>query len=182
MRRQKKRHGHNNEFWALPLNQRGTNHVGPMQIQWRRPKLKIVAVSFFWRLLSLEFFLWTVSERPETMGCHMFSENYDQQLSDLYSQSVCSRCIFCKCIFVFLAYTSSKLCEFIITHNWRIDIQTLSGHVNVRKMLSSLLIGHWIQKLWSILLLMKIVQREQPNLLTNDWKGIFCLPWIGLPW
>ena len=43
----KKRHGHNNEFWALPLNQRGTNHVGPMLIQWRRPKLKIVAVSFF---------------------------------------------------------------------------------------------------------------------------------------
>ena len=44
---QKKRHGHNFEFWALPLNQRGTNHVGPMLIQWRRSKLKIVAVSFF---------------------------------------------------------------------------------------------------------------------------------------
>ena len=42
-----KRHGHNNEFWALPLNQRGTNHVGPTLIQWQRSKLNIVAVSFF---------------------------------------------------------------------------------------------------------------------------------------
>ena len=47
MRCQKKRHGHNFEFWALPLNQRGTNHVGPTLIQWQGPKLKIVAVSFF---------------------------------------------------------------------------------------------------------------------------------------
>ena len=47
MRCQKKRHGHNNEFWALPLNQRGTNPIGPTLIQWRRSKLKIVAVSFF---------------------------------------------------------------------------------------------------------------------------------------
>ena len=42
----KKRHGHNNEFWALPLNQRGTNPIGPTLIQWRRSELKIVAVSF----------------------------------------------------------------------------------------------------------------------------------------
>ena len=47
MRCQKKRHGHNNEFWALPLNQRGTNPIGPTLIQWRRSELKIVAVSFF---------------------------------------------------------------------------------------------------------------------------------------
>ena len=56
----KKRHGHNNEFWALPLNQRGTNHVGPMLIQWQGPKLKIVAVSFFFvtpRSSPLNFFL-----------------------------------------------------------------------------------------------------------------------------
>ena len=44
----KKSHGHNNEFWAMPLNQRGTNHVGPTLIQWQRSKLIIVAVSFFW--------------------------------------------------------------------------------------------------------------------------------------
>ena len=44
---QKKRHGHNFEFWAPPLNQRGTNRVGPTLIQWQRSKLIIVAVSFF---------------------------------------------------------------------------------------------------------------------------------------
>ena len=43
----KKRHGHNFEFWALPRNQRGTNHVGPMLIPCQGPKLNIVAVSFF---------------------------------------------------------------------------------------------------------------------------------------
>ena len=43
----KKRHGHNFEFWAPPLNQRGTNRVGPTLIQWQRSKLIIVAVSFF---------------------------------------------------------------------------------------------------------------------------------------
>ena len=43
----KKRHGHNFEFWALPLNQRGTNHVGPTLIQFQAPKIEIVAVSFF---------------------------------------------------------------------------------------------------------------------------------------
>ena len=43
----KKRYGHNNEFWALPLNQRGTNHVGPTLIPYQSPKLNIVAVSFF---------------------------------------------------------------------------------------------------------------------------------------
>ena len=52
----KKRHGHNNEFWALPLNQRGTNHVGPTLIQWQRSKLKIAAVTFFLRLLLRSFF------------------------------------------------------------------------------------------------------------------------------
>ena len=44
---QKKRHGHNFEFWALPLNQRWPNMVGSTLIQWQRSKLKIVAVSFF---------------------------------------------------------------------------------------------------------------------------------------
>ena len=43
----KKRHGHNNEFWALPSNQRGTNHVGPTLIPYQSRKLNIVAVSFF---------------------------------------------------------------------------------------------------------------------------------------
>ena len=42
----KKRHGHNNEFWALPSNQRGTNHVGPTLIPYQSPKLNIVAVSY----------------------------------------------------------------------------------------------------------------------------------------
>ena len=44
----KKRHGHNFEFWALPLNQRWANHVGPSLIQFQAPKFEIVAVSFFW--------------------------------------------------------------------------------------------------------------------------------------
>ena len=43
----KKRHGHNNECWALKLNQRGTIHVRPMLIQFQAPKINIVAVSFF---------------------------------------------------------------------------------------------------------------------------------------
>ena len=43
----KKRHGHNFEFWALPRNQRGTNHIEPTLIPWQSSKLKIVAVSFF---------------------------------------------------------------------------------------------------------------------------------------
>ena len=43
----KKRHGHNFQNFGSISNQRGTNHVGPMLIQWRRSKLKIVAVSFF---------------------------------------------------------------------------------------------------------------------------------------
>ena len=43
----KKRHGHNNEFWALPLNQRVINHVGPTLIPYQSRKLNIVAVSFF---------------------------------------------------------------------------------------------------------------------------------------
>ena len=43
----KKRHGHNFEFWALPRNQRGTNHVGPMLIPCQGSKLNIVAVSIF---------------------------------------------------------------------------------------------------------------------------------------
>ena len=43
----KKRHGHNFEFWALPRNQRGTNHIGPTLIPYQSPKLNIVAVSFF---------------------------------------------------------------------------------------------------------------------------------------
>ena len=43
----KKRHGHSNEFWALPSNQRGTNHVGHTLIQWQGSKINIVAVSFF---------------------------------------------------------------------------------------------------------------------------------------
>ena len=43
----KKRHGHNNEFWALPSNQRWTNHVGPTLIPFQTSKLNIVAVTFF---------------------------------------------------------------------------------------------------------------------------------------
>ena len=43
----KKRHGHNFEFWAVPLNQRWTNHVTPTLIQFQAPKIEIVAVSFF---------------------------------------------------------------------------------------------------------------------------------------
>ena len=43
----KKRHGHNFEFWALKLNQRGTNMVVPTLIQFQAVILKIVAVSFF---------------------------------------------------------------------------------------------------------------------------------------
>ena len=43
----KKRHGHNNECWALKLNQRGTIHVRPMLIQFQAQKINIVAVSFF---------------------------------------------------------------------------------------------------------------------------------------
>ena len=46
-RRQKKRHGHNFEFWALSRNQRGLNMVGSTLIPWQSSKLKIVAVSFF---------------------------------------------------------------------------------------------------------------------------------------
>ena len=44
---QKKRHGHNIEFWALTRNQHGSNMVGSMLIPWQSSKLKIVAVSFF---------------------------------------------------------------------------------------------------------------------------------------
>ena len=44
----KKRHGHNNEFWAL--------HVGPTLIQWQRSKLNIVAVSFFLSPPSHQYF------------------------------------------------------------------------------------------------------------------------------
>ena len=47
MRCQKKRHGHNFENYGSKLNQRWNNHVGPTLIQFRSPKLKIVAVSFF---------------------------------------------------------------------------------------------------------------------------------------
>ena len=43
----KKRHGHNNEFWALPSNQRGSNMVDYTLIQWQCSKLIIVAVSYF---------------------------------------------------------------------------------------------------------------------------------------
>ena len=65
----KKRHGHNNEFWALPLNQRGTNHVGPTLIQWQRSKLKIAAVTFFLRLLVQSIFSWNLTKlwHPITM-------------------------------------------------------------------------------------------------------------------
>ena len=43
----KKRHGHNFEFWAPKLNQRGTNMVGHTLIQFQAVIFKIVAVSFF---------------------------------------------------------------------------------------------------------------------------------------
>ena len=43
----KKRHGHNFEFWAPKLNQRGTNMVVSTLIQFRAVIFKIVAVSFF---------------------------------------------------------------------------------------------------------------------------------------
>ena len=43
----KKRHGHNFEFWAPKLNQRGTNMVVSTLIQFQAVILKIVAVSFF---------------------------------------------------------------------------------------------------------------------------------------
>ena len=56
--RKKKNHGRNFQFWALPLNQRGTNHDGPTLIQWQRSKLKITAVVFFfYGSLSSRFFL-----------------------------------------------------------------------------------------------------------------------------
>ena len=42
----KKRHGHNIEFWALKLNEHGTNQVGPMLIQ-KSPTLNIVAICLF---------------------------------------------------------------------------------------------------------------------------------------
>ena len=54
----KKRHGHNFEFWALPRNQRGTNHIEPTLIPWQSSKLKIVAVSFFFNAL---YFRWRTS-------------------------------------------------------------------------------------------------------------------------
>ena len=44
---QKKRHGHNFEFWAPKLNQRGTNMVVSTLIQFQAVIIKIVAVSFF---------------------------------------------------------------------------------------------------------------------------------------
>ena len=47
MRCQKKRHGHNFDFWGLARNQCGPQHGGPTLIQWRVWKIKIVAVSFF---------------------------------------------------------------------------------------------------------------------------------------
>ena len=37
--RKKKQHFLTGEFWTLPLNQPGTNHVGPMLIRWQGPKL-----------------------------------------------------------------------------------------------------------------------------------------------
>ena len=43
----KKRHGHNFEFWAPKLNQRGTNMVVSTLIQFQAVIIKIVAVSFF---------------------------------------------------------------------------------------------------------------------------------------
>ena len=63
---QKKRHGHNFENYGSKLNQRWNNHVGPTLIQFRSPKLKIVAVSFFGHLLSLKFVF-------------QFSPNFDGQ-------------------------------------------------------------------------------------------------------
>ena len=51
----KKRHGHNNEFWALPLNQRVTTPNRHTLIPYQRRKLIIVAVSFFW---NAYFFFW----------------------------------------------------------------------------------------------------------------------------
>ena len=45
--RKKKRYGRNFQFWALPLNQRGTNHDGSTLIQYQRSNFKITAVSFF---------------------------------------------------------------------------------------------------------------------------------------
>ena len=53
---QKKRHGHNFENYGSKLNQRWNNHVGPTLIQFRSPKLKIVAVSFFFDTASSENF------------------------------------------------------------------------------------------------------------------------------
>ena len=44
---QKKRHGHNFEFLAPILNQRGTNMVVSTLIQFQAVIIKIVAVSFF---------------------------------------------------------------------------------------------------------------------------------------
>jgi len=44
---QKKRHGHNIEFWTLKMNHHGANKVGSMLIQFQSQKLIIVAVSFF---------------------------------------------------------------------------------------------------------------------------------------
>ena len=65
----KKRHGHNFENYGSKLNQRWNNHVGPTLIQFRSPKLKIVAVSFFWTspLLKICSSIFTQLWRPITM-------------------------------------------------------------------------------------------------------------------
>ena len=47
---------------------------------------------------------------PWTTGCHIFSENYDQQLSDFDFKAYFSKVYFCE---VYSAYASSMLCEFI---------------------------------------------------------------------
>ena len=54
----KKRHGHNFEFWAPKLNQRGTNMVVSTLIQFRAVIFKIVAVSFFF---DTAYFRWRTS-------------------------------------------------------------------------------------------------------------------------
>ena len=80
--RKKKCYGRNFEFWTLPLNQRGTNHVGPTLIQWQRSKLKIAAVTFFFTAPSPLIFFFTFdltltgynygSKTPNLENYHIF--------------------------------------------------------------------------------------------------------------
>ena len=73
--RKKKCYGRNFEFWTLPLNQRGTNHVGPTLIQWQRSKLKIAAVGFFFTPPSPLIFFFTFDLTLTGYNCSLKPPN-----------------------------------------------------------------------------------------------------------